>query len=631
MLFLGLLAALAGCTNDTATITVEAPDISSLQPDAAQYGDTIVVTGSGFGEDPSGNLIVISPGRFSDAAARRVITPFGGSRTELRGIVPDGSFAGSVRVEQTGAMGGAFSFVIRSSSAASNTLPFSARLLAGDVGKAFFSGSDYGFSINAGVSSEDYLVVLFSSAAAPDNTWTYLYDITAQSATSSAAQSSGPDSLSSVGADETRSTASKVEEKAADMGMRRRDFRKRADEEIVNLLRKSGGAADASRRSGTFRPAISGAGAPAATAQFQVLIDPGESVLDPDNFKTVEADLKFEGDHTLLYVDTETPVSCLSDGEAEDLGQLFDASIYGIDRSYFGEESDINGDSKVAILMSPTINEMTLAGTAGSHGFIAGYFLSNDLLPELLDAELTNGMEIFYAMVPDPTGLFGNTFPKAQTLSVIESVLSHEFLHMILFNYRILIYGHGYSADYMEDTWLNEGLAHIAEDLNGYTSSNIARANRYLADPGDVTLIYGGDELDERGASFLFLRHLGDRFGTGVFKSLVQSKKIGVENIEAATGQHFKELFADWSAACYLSGRGITDDPRFNYSSIDLQGDFDPIYTMTGNVSGSQMDGFVKAMAPEYIKFTIPASGSVEFTLESDASGRMNAAVIRLR
>jgi hypothetical protein len=228
-------------------------------------------------------------------------------------------------------------------------------------------------------------------------------------------------------------------------------------------------------------------------------------------------------------------------------------------------------------------------------------------------------------MVPDPDAVFGNVFPKDKTLGVIRSVLAHEFLHMILFNYRVLIYGAGYLADYMEDLWMNEGLAHIAEDLNGFKSSNIGRANLFLLDPGDATLIYGGDRLEERGAEFLFLRHLGDRFGTIVFRNIVQSKKAGVANVEAATGAYFNELFADWAAACYLDDRGITSDPRYNYPH------FAPLLTIPGNISGTTQ-GFVKAMAPEYILYTIPAGATVDFTIGAQAStGRMNAVVIRTR
>ncbi|MGD1047251.1 MAG: IPT/TIG domain-containing protein [Candidatus Krumholzibacteriaceae bacterium] len=631
IILVGFLAALAGCGNDTSTIVMRPPGLSTISPATSAYGDTIVVTGSGFGTDPSATRIVISPGRFSEPVARRVAVPFGGSRTTLRAIVPDGAFAGSVRVEQAEPLGGAFGFGVQPPATASNALPFSARLVTGNVGKSFFSGSSYTFSLTAGASSEDYLVVLFSSAVAPDNTWTCLYSATAQSATALAGGSPAAASGSPRGVSGEERSAARQAGALNDLGLGQREFKQHVNEEIAGLLAKSGGAHGTSSGLRAFRSPVSGPGAAPQTTAFQMLIDPNKSVLDVTNFATIQANLKYTGDHTLLYVDAETPSEFLSDADAENLGQMFDASIYGTDRSYFGNESDINHDGKVAILMSPAVNRMTPAGAAGSQGFIAGYFLANDLLPGLLDSRITNGMEIFYTMVPDPSSLYGNLFPKDKTLPVIEGVLAHEFLHMILFNYRVLIYGNGYLADYMEKLWLDEGLAHIAEDLNGFKSSNIARANLFLQDPGDVTLIYGGDELEERGASFLFLRLLGDRFGTSVYKRLVQSRRTGTANVEAATGALFNELFADWDAACYLSGRGITADDRFNYSSIDLQGDFKPLYTVAGNVSGLATDGFVKSMAPEYIMYTVPAGGTVDFTIGSDQTGRMNAAVIRLR
>ena len=541
---------------------------------------------------------MISPDRFSAPASRRVIVPFGGSGTELRGIVPDGAFTGSVRVERANRIGKVFSFAVEPPASASTALPFDVSLAAGDVGKSFFSGDEYNFSITAGASNEDYLIIVFSDQTPPQSTWTYLYGITAQIPARIAGGESGSGaaaaSVSAKSAAARQEPGAPRDFSAGAAGARRSDFQRRVDEEIKGLLGDRRGDVPP-KRPGPFARRRS----PAATPRqrtFKVLVNPAGSILDPANFTTVSANLKYTGAHTLLYVDAETPQSCLSDAEAADLGLAFDASIYDVDRSSFGNESDINHDGKVAILMSPVVNRMTPEGEATNPntGYIAGFFLASDLLPDLVDSRVTNGMEIFYSMVPDPDypPEFGNVFPKEKTLGVIRSVLAHEFLHMILFNYRVLIYGDGYSGDYMEDLWINEGLAHIAEDLNGFDSSNIGRANLFLADPGDVTLIYGGDELEERGASFLFLRHLGDRFGTPVFRNLVQSKKAGVANVEAATGAYFNELFADWAAACYLDDRGITSDPRFNYSSLNLQDNtvdphFEPILTVSGSISGT--------------------------------------------
>jgi hypothetical protein len=646
VVLLALLAACAGCSGDPETIILNDPVLASISPGSGAFGDTIVVSGSGFGPNPSANAIVISPGRFSVPASRRVIVPFGGSGTSLRGIVPDGAFTGSVRVERANRIGKVFSLALEPPVSASAALPFGVRLAAGDVGKSFFSGDEYNFSITAGTSDEDYLVVVFSDQAPPQSTWTYLYSITAQSSTALAAGlsdavgqagASGPAlaAAAAKGAPSSKQAGERQELSAGAMGSRRRNFERRAGEEIEDILERSAGTP---RRSAPVRSSVGVSAAPQAT--FKVLVDPAGSILDPANFTTVTANLKFDGDHTLLYVDAETPQSCLSDAEAALLGATYDVNIYPTDRSAFGSESDINGDGKVAILMTPVVNRMTPEGSAGgSQGYIAGFFLASDLLPGLVDSRVTNAREIFYSMVPDPDSPpeFGNVFPKEKTLAVIRSVLAHEFLHMILFNYRVLIYGEGYSGDYMEDLWINEGLAHIAEDLNGFDSSNIGRANLFLVDPGDATLIYGGDELEERGASFLFLRHLGDRFGEIVFRNLVQSKKAGTANVEAATGALFNELFADWASACYLDDRGITSDPRFNYSSLNLQDvgvdpHFAPLLTVPGNISGT-VTSFIKAMAPEYILYTIPAGETVDFTIEGQASpsGRMNAVVVRTR
>jgi hypothetical protein len=58
---------------------------------------------------------------------------------------------------------------------------------------------------------------------------------------------------------------------------------------------------------------------------------------------------------------------------------------------------------------------------------------------------------------------------------------------------------------------------------------------------------------------------------------------------------------------------------------------FEPLFTIPGSISGT-VTRFIKAMAPEYIRYTIPAAATVDFTIEAQAStGRMNAIVVRTR
>ncbi len=479
--------------------------------------------------------------------------------------------------------------------------------------------------MEAGSAGERYLVVIFSSARPPAYGWSYNYEITAGGASLAA---TGEERHKKV--EPARRGYAELDPEdiraLAPYGRLFREFERKKREEVENILERPKSLQEEEKDSNRFKAK---ADALIDRASFKVLRSVDAPITEPSSYIIVTADLWFEGPHTRLYVDTTTTPTNLTREEAEGLGRAFDERIYDTNREAFGVESDINGDGKVAILMSPAVNRLTDPGTAGTQGFIAGYFLPTDLLPHLVPAGATNAMEIFYTVVPDPTGEYGNVFTKEKVLPVIEGVLSHEFLHMILFNYRALIYGRGISGEYLEDLWLEEGLAHIAEDVNDYDASNIARAKRFLADPGNVTLIYGGDSLEERGASYLFLRLLGDRFGSSIFKALVQSKKTGVSNIESATGQFFMELFADWSAALYLSGRGITDDPRFNYTSIDLPGDFGAPYVATG--AFATMQGFVQSMAPEYIRYDLPASSRIEFEIGGDYSGSFNAVVVRLQ
>ncbi|RJR27252.1 MAG: hypothetical protein C4574_06420 [Candidatus Latescibacterota bacterium] len=628
-LWLGVvLLASAGCGNDTATLTKDPPDLDALSPLTVGFGDTLTITGSGFNAELAANRIVLSSGRFDDPASRRVVVPFAGSRTELRGVVPDGAFTGNARVEDTEPLSG-LPLAVPQPQLPSNAMPLGVRLSAGEVGKAFFSGTGYDFSAAAGPSGADYLVVLFSDAAPPAASWTYTYHIAAVgSAALMAGETAAPDRGYAAAVEAPSRNAGVAPAPLLPDGPRKRELDRRIDEQLRELLGRPGGSSGEPRTAP--RPSVE-AGTPAATAQFKVLRDVSANLADPASYVIVTADLKFEGAHTLLYVDVNTPAADLTQGEAEALGLAFDDGIYDANRIAFGSESDINGDGKVAVLMSPVVNGLTDPGSASTRGFIAGYFLPNDLLPALVPAGATNAMEIFYSIVPDPAGQWGNVFPKDKVLPIIEGVLAHEFFHMIIFNYRVLIYGRGVSGDYIEDLWLDEGLAHIAEDVNGYDGSNVARANLFLADPGNVTLIHGGDDLEERGASFLFLRLLGDRYGDAIFRSLVQTKRIGTANVEAASGAVFKELFADWTAALYLSGRGITDDPRFNYTSIDILADFRPPYVAPGSVSPAGIDGFVKAMAPEYILYAVPASSAIDFSIGGDPTGRFNAVVIRLR
>ncbi|MDZ7859338.1 MAG: hypothetical protein U5O15_01490 [Candidatus Krumholzibacteriota bacterium] len=592
------------------------PVIDSVLPDSAGMGDTVIVEGDRFNPTPLKNRIAFFPGEVAGEAIAMYAVPFEGDRGVLKAVVPDGVFTGSLRAEQISPIAGFIPFSGGDIFISTALLPFYVEFKKGDVGKGFFCSENFNFPLTSGGETR-HMMILFSNSPSPsDLSVNYSYSIEFEAATGDAA----------AAASKKKKVYGDKRSEGVSNGYRDIEvsgFDKKKREETAELL-KSGGAelSYGPEKGRSFSPVR---GVP-ATAEFDVYSEYEGSTFDTNSYTTVVADLKYEGNHTLLYLDISTDPGCVTDLEIVSLGQEFEQSVYQIDRESYGEESDINGDGKVAILMSPVINELT---PGGQDWYITGFFLPVDLLPSLVNPRCTNGMEIFYTVVPDPGGIYGYVLPKEEALEAVAGVLGHEFLHMIMFNYRILKYGGGASALYMEELWLEEGLAHIAEYLNEHYANNIGRVNEYFADPGNASLVYGDDTIARRGAAFLFLRYLGDRYGDIIFRELVQSKKSGVENIENVTGERFIDLFADWTAALYLNIRGIECDERFKYSSLDLAADFEPL-----NISGITSavfpaEGDLRALAPEFIELNFTNETSLDVFIESDDHASMNTVIIR--
>ncbi len=592
------------------------PVIDSVLPDSAGMGDTVIVEGYRFNPAPGKNRIAFFPGEAEGNAVGIYAVPFEGDRGVLKAVVPDGVFTGSLRAEQISPIAGFMPLRGGDIFVSTAMLPFYVEFKQGDVGKGFFCSENFSFSLTSGGEAR-YMMILFSNSPSPSDLSTnYSYSIEFEAATGGAV----------TAASKKKRVFSEKRTGGLSNGYSRigiSGFDRKKREEAGELL-KSGRAelSEEPEKGRSFSPVK---GAP-ATAEFDVYSKYEGSTFDTNSYTTVTADLKYEGNHTLLYLDRTTDPGCVTDQEIVSLGQEFDQSVYHVDRDSYGVESDINADGKVAILMSPVINELT---PGGQDWYITGFFLPVDLLPSLVNPRCTNGMEIFYTIVPDPSGLYGYVISKEGALEAVAGVLGHEFLHMIMFNYRVLKYGGGSSAFYMEELWLEEGLAHIAEYLNEHYANNIGRVNDYFADPGNASLVYGDDTIARRGASFLFLRYLGDRYGDNIFRELVQSKKTGVENIENVTGERFIDLFADWTAALYLNIRGIECDERFKYSSLDLTADFEPL-DITGITSPDPPEeGDLRAFAPEFIELNFVNETSRDIFIESDDHASMNAVIIR--
>jgi hypothetical protein len=365
---------------------------------------------------------------------------------------------------------------------------------------------------------------------------------------------------------------------------------------------------------------------PAAALDFWVLRCTDCSTASPSSYVRVSANLVYTGANVLIYADVNQPTGSFVQADYDAYGSQFDLQTFPTDTTYFGRPSDIDGNGKVIILFTPRVNDLTPNGQAGQ-GIITGFFLVNDLAPNYFP-QTSNAAEMFYAMVPDPNGEWGNSFSKAIVDGFVPSTLAHEFEHMISFGYRFVVVGGSSNFSYFQQTWLEEGMAHVAEDLNGFTQSNANRASLYyLPDPGNISLM-GPDTLGQRGGIFLFLRYLGDQFGNSIYKTMTRNTRVGRSSVEQVTGVNFFTSVAECLAALYLDDRGLATDPKYEFtSSVDLSAlllAIKPRDVASGGFSGS-----VRAAAGDFYEMTGIPTPATTFTVTGSSGAVLRIVIIR--
>lgn len=313
---------------------------------------------------------------------------------------------------------------------------------------------------------------------------------------------------------------------------------------------------------------------------FRVL----NSFSSSDSYETVTATLRYQNDVFQFYVDDRDADSLTG----EDLALLAEdySAVIPKEREFYGNESDVNGDGRFAVLFTRVVNGLG----ASSGGIVTGFFYAIDLFDES-QYPMSNEMEVFYTFVPDPSGALGPTISHAFALSnILPGVLPHEYQHMISFNQHY--FTNGGSA---ESGWLNEGLSHLAEDVYnedgaGYMAAagleNPARVASYLSNVSNICFSCG-TSLNQRGGSYLFLRYLyeqaeagnlsGASSGAEFIRRLLDTSQRSINNViwaafgDSGTEEDFKAELGLFGLAVYLSGTGASDDPRLSFNGINLR------------------------------------------------------------
>lgn len=303
----------------------------------------------------------------------------------------------------------------------------------------------------------------------------------------------------------------------------------------------------------------------------------------------------------LVVADTLNPSGGFDLHDYQHLAAVFDTLVVPMTDEHFGQPTDLDGNGRTILFFTREVNALT---EEGADRFVGGFFFARDLFPRTRTPRLqacasSNEAEILYLMVPEPGRTPESVWGRTAVLRNTPSTIAHEQQHLINAARRL----HRSQASIpFEDTWLNEGLSHSAEELlfyrasglepgsnlglselraggsrvmdaiNGHHLPNIRRFERFLRAPHDHSPYDDEDSLEARGATHQFLRYAADRRNGAdaeFFRSLVDASDAGVPNLAARLGGEvvLQEWLADWSVAIYADSRVRNLDPRHRLAS----------------------------------------------------------------
>jgi hypothetical protein len=377
------------------------------------------------------------------------------------------------------------------------------------------------------------------------------------------------------------------------------------------------------------------------------------------------------GTQSIVLADTLNPSGGFTAADYQRFAARFDTLVYPLDVTNFGQPADIDQNKKIILLFTEAVNELT---PRNSSSYVGGFFFSRDLFPiadtpDFQGCAGSNVAEMFYLLAPDPAGLInGNIRRTGFVDSVTTSVLAHEFQHLINASRRLYVTP---NVQDFEETWLNEGLSHIAEELlflheadltprqnldvtkirsnskilnafNADQSANVARYRTFLIAPAENSPFRDDDSLETRGATWNLLRYLADRKAGGgtsdaaTWQALVNTARTGVANLAAVFGSDLATRVRDWSVSHYTDdlAAGVSTEftqPSWNFRSIfpALSGSGNTYPLQVKTLAAGSASGTLIGASSAYYRFSIPPSTTATITVTAPAL--VDARVFRVR
>jgi hypothetical protein len=348
---------------------------------------------------------------------------------------------------------------------------------------------------------------------------------------------------------------------------------------------------------------------------------------DPAHYVRVTGVLRAVGRHCQVYVDRAYADHAGLRPTVDDVVRTFDREVFPRARRALGRARDVDRDGRFTVLFTPWLGKMS-NGRVSIEGFVRGSDFYRDVA-----APFSNRCDVMYLNTDLKPG------PYLRTL------LAHEYTHAVVFTEHVLTTYLPELGRRDEESWLNEGLAHLAEDMSGYSWANLDfRVSAFLSAPWRYRLVvpdYYAAGLwrshGNRGATYLFLRWCADRFGPDLAARLIQTNLAGIANLEVATGQAFADSFRGWSAALLL---GV--DGRIGFQPVRSWTGWKPILRPLGGrlLCGPRIDEMpldhgrsqVKLAGTSVAYFLLhsPAGARSRVTVRADEGAGIQVSLLRL-
>jgi hypothetical protein len=357
-------------------------------------------------------------------------------------------------------------------------------------------------------------------------------------------------------------------------------------------------------------------------------------------------------DHLIIVADTANPPGGFTTAQYDSIALEFDTIAYPTVTDNFGAPADEDGNGRIVAFFTRAVNELSPPASSVVN---TGYFTNRDIFSaDPIDGcERSNEGEMLYMLVPDPTGVVNS---NVRTVSSVRGegirTMGHELQHLVNASRRAYVTG----ASSFEETWLDEGLSRIAEELmfyrtsvgltprsnivvtnltvgptasrrvaafNTYTNRNFGSLRAWLQRPDTTGAFKNNTTNAQQGALWAFLRYAADRVGgtePAFWSKLVDSNLGGKANLQNAIGADPDAWLRDFTAAMYADDAvsGVATEytqPSWSFRSLftALNGSYQLAPRPLTNGVGLTLS-YAPGGGSSYTRFGVPATGFATLT-----------------